>query len=130
MKKEKSCGAIIIENEKTLLVQEAEGHWGFPKGHVEANETEEETAIREVKEETNLDIKIQNGKRYEISYITDDEIDKTVVYFIAEKIGGNESWQEEEISQIKWATFDEALEIITYDNAKEMFRKVLMDLGI
>jgi 8-oxo-dGTP pyrophosphatase MutT (NUDIX family) len=128
MKKEKSCGAIIIENGKTLLVQEAEGHWGFPKGHVEANETEEETAIREVKEETNLDVKIQKDKRYEISYIVNDDSKKTVILFGAKKIGGTESRQEEEINQIKWCSFDEALEIITYDNVKEVFREFLKDL--
>ena len=55
--KEKSCGCIIIENKKVLLVQQKKGRWGFPKGHVENNETEKETALREVKEETNNKIK-------------------------------------------------------------------------
>ena len=54
MKNEKSCGCIIIDNGKVLLVKQTAGHWGFPKGHVETNETEIETAIRETKEETNL----------------------------------------------------------------------------
>ena len=52
--KEKACGCIIIENGKVLLIQQIEGHWGFPKGHMEDFETESETAIREVKEETGL----------------------------------------------------------------------------
>ena len=64
LEKEKSCGCIIIENGKVLLIQQTKGHWGFPKGHVEAFETESETAIREVKEETNLDVKIDENKRY------------------------------------------------------------------
>lgn len=59
MKYEKSCGAIVIEDGKVLLVKHNAGHWDFPKGHVEEGETEFETAIREVKEETNIDIKLK-----------------------------------------------------------------------
>ena len=58
MKHEKSCGAVIIKNNKVLVLQQVAGHWGFPKGHVEKGETEVETAIREIKEETNLDVEI------------------------------------------------------------------------
>ena len=52
--REKSCGCIIINKNKVLLIKQTKGHWGFPKGHVEKDETEIETAIREVKEETNI----------------------------------------------------------------------------
>jgi len=59
MPKEKSAGAIIFrkENNKNyfLLLHYPSGHWEFPKGHVEGNETEEETVKREIKEETGLD---------------------------------------------------------------------------
>ena len=51
--REKSFVCIITKDNKVLLIKQTKGHWGFPKGHVEKNETEIETAIREVKEETN-----------------------------------------------------------------------------
>ena len=86
MKKEKSCGAFIIRDGKVLLQKENKGHWGMPKGHVEDGETEVETAIREVKEETNLDITLNESKRYEITYIVDNEIEKTAVYFVAKTV--------------------------------------------
>ena len=63
MKFEKCCGCIILNENKVLLVKHNDGHWGFPKGHVEKDETELQTAIREVKEETNLDVEIQEDKR-------------------------------------------------------------------
>ena len=44
--REKSCGCIITKDNKVLLIKQTKGHWGFPKGHVEKNETEIETAIR------------------------------------------------------------------------------------
>ena len=62
-KKEKACGCIIIEDGKVLLIKQHQGFWGFPKGHVEDGETEEETAAREVKEETNIDVEIKSNKK-------------------------------------------------------------------
>ena len=74
LKKEKACGCIIIENGQVLLIQQTEGHWGFPKGHVEEGETELETAIREVKEETNLDVEVdkkgvKNGVKRKVMWM-------------------------------------------------------------
>ena len=64
MKNEKSCGAIVELNGKILLIkQQKSGNYGFPKGHVLPNESEIETAIREVKEETNVDIEISDLRK-------------------------------------------------------------------
>lgn len=125
---EKSCGCIIIEDGKVLLVKQTQGHWGFPKGHVEENETEVETAIREVKEETNIDVEVEENKRYTMEYITNKGKSKEVVYFIAKQIGGEIKKQESEINEIEWITFNEAFKVITHDNAKNLFRKVLNDI--
>ena len=129
MKKEKCCGCIIVENGKVLIVQENKGHWGLPKGHVEGNETEEETAIREVKEETNLEVEIDSSKKFVISYIIDDMIDKTVYFFPAKIVGGEIKRQEAEINNIMWAPFEEAISKITYENVKIMLKNALKELG-
>lgn len=122
---EKSCGCIIINDDKVLLIKQTKGHWGFPKGHVEKDETEIETATREVKEETNLDVAIDENKRYTMKYVTDKGKLKEVVLFIAKCVGGEIERQESEISEIKWLNFNEALKKITYDNTRELFKKVL-----
>ena len=128
MKKEKSCGCIIIDDERrVLLIRHTKGHWGFPKGHVEMDEAEEQTAIREVKEETNIDVKIEGEKRYSEEYLTDSGIQKEVVYFIATKIGGDIKRQESEVSEIEWMDFDDALDTITYDNTRELFERILKE---
>ncbi len=127
MKYEKSCGGIIFDGDNVLLVQQLEGHWGFPKGHVEGNETEAETAIREIKEETNLDVKINEKYRYVEHYSPKEDVEKDVVYFIAEKIGGDIKAQEEEVQTIKWLKCEEAMELITYDNSKEVLAKAMKD---
>lgn len=128
MEKEKSCGCIIVDNNQVLLVKHNGGHWGFPKGHVEKNETEEQTAIREVKEETNLDVEIINNKRYVEEYITNKGRKKEVVYFIAKKIGGEIKKQEEEIQEIKWFNIEEAIEMITYEGSRKIFKEAINEI--
>ena len=128
LRKEKACGCVVIENEKVLLIKQTKGHWGLPKGHVEEGETEHETAIREVKEETNYDVEIVNEKRYVERYIIDNKIDKEVVYFIAKKTGGSPEKQEAEVADIKWCSFDEAIETVTFDNLKQLLKNVYKEI--
>lgn len=128
--KEKSCGCVIIQNKKVLLIKQNGGDWTFPKGHVEENETEIETAIREVKEETNIDVEIEGNKRYTIEYMTDKGILKEVVFFTAQMVGGEIKAQESEIMDIKWLDFEEAISTITYDNTRELFKKILKEKNL
>lgn len=128
MKKEKSCGCVVIKDKKILVIYQIDGFWGFPKGHVEENETELQTAIREVKEETNLDVKVDERKRYIIEYLTEEGSEKQVIYFVAKVIGGEIKPQEIEIKEIAWLDFEDAINIVTYDNTKEMLRNILWDL--
>ena len=86
--REKSCGCIIINKNKVLLIKQTKGHWGFRKDMSKKDETEIETAIREVKEETNLDVEIEANKRYTMEYVTDKGTLKQVVLFIATCTGG------------------------------------------
>lgn len=124
MEKEKSCGCIIIENNNVLLVKHNIGHWDFPKGHMENNETEEQTALREVKEETNIDVKIINGYRYTIQYCPRENVLKEVVFFIANKMSDKIIPQESEISEVKWFPIDEAIDKITYEDSKNILREI------
>lgn len=128
MKKEKSCGTIIIENNKVLLIQQTDNAWGFPKGHIENNETEQETAIRETKEETNLDVEIISNKKYIINYKINNEIDKEVVLFLAKKTSDKIKKQDEEIKNIRWVDLNQAFDIITYENTKDIYKEVLKDI--
>ena len=129
MEQEKSCGAIVInKNNKILLVHHNAGHWDFPKGHIENGETEEQTAIREVKEETNIDIIINNKYRYTTSYSPKENVMKEVVYFLAQNIDEDKKPQLEEVSEVKWFTLEEAMNTITYENSKEILNKLKKDI--
>lgn len=125
MKKEKSCGAVISKLDngvRTILLIKHKngGHWAFPKGHVENGETEVETAEREIWEETGLRTKIDTGFRYVVTYSPKKNIEKDVVYFSAEVISGAERSQPEEVMEIKWLPVDEAMNIITFQNDKNV----------
>ena len=129
LKKEKSCGCIIINNGKVLLVYEKNRNfWGFPKGHMEEGETEIETALREVKEEVGLDVEIDFKKRYTLNYIIRNEIDKTTVLYIAKTKNEEIVMQENEIENAKWCSFEEAIDTLTFEDWKEMFRNVIDDI--
>lgn len=129
LRKEKSCGCIIIKNRKVLLVYEKNRNfWGFPKGHMEEGENEIQTALREVKEEVGLEVEIDEEKRYTLNYIIRDEIDKTTVLYIARPKSEEIVMQESEIENIKWCDFDEALNTLTFENWKDMFKKVIKDI--
>ncbi len=125
MKKVKCCGTIIVKDNKVLLVYQNNDVWGFPKGHMEEGETEIETAIRETKEETNIDVEIDESKRYELSYITDRGVDKTVVLFLAKPLNNIIIKQDKEITEVRYVDFNEAFDIINYDNLKVVWKKVI-----
>ena len=128
MKYEKSCGCIIVKEGKVLLVQHNAGHWDFPKGHMEENETELQTAIREVKEETNIDALIQENRRYVIEYYPKEDTFKQVVFFLATCKTEEIKKQETEIKKIEWLSFKDAIERITHINSKQLLEQVIQDI--
>jgi len=130
MKHEKSCGAIIIkrvDNQyRVLLINHVNGgHWSFPKGHMEGNETEEMTALREIKEETGLNVILDTGFRYVNTYSPMENVTKDVVYFLGYTEDCELLRQVEEVNEAGWFTLDEALNKITHDNDKEIFLAAL-----
>lgn len=85
--KEKSCGTVLYTVKDNViyyvLLRAHDGYCGFPKGHVEAGESEHETALRETWEETSIRAEIVGDFRREVSYTFGRKREKTVVYFLA-----------------------------------------------
>ncbi|MCR4672721.1 MAG: NUDIX domain-containing protein [Lachnospiraceae bacterium] len=133
LKYEKSCGAVIYKDEngerKFLLIKQKKGFWSFPKGHVEGEESEHETAAREIREETGLNVAFQQGFRESESYCPRPGVWKQVVFMLARYLDGELRIQEEELMDAGWFTEEEALRMITFENSREIFRKALSRLG-
>ena len=128
MSYEKSCGAVVFRkyhgNIELLLIKHVVGgHWSFPKGHVEPGETEEQTALREIKEETGIDVELNTSFREVVSYSPKRDTTKDVIYFLGKAKTFQYTPQEEEIAQIKWVEINLAHSFLTYDNDKQLVNK-------
>jgi 8-oxo-dGTP pyrophosphatase MutT (NUDIX family) len=129
MKKEKSCGCIVFnEAKKVLLVKMIQGHWSFPKGHVEENESENETALREVKEETNIECNIIDGFRYISTYSPFANVVKDVVYFVAKTTSNDVIHQPEEVSETGFFSVGETINLLTFKQDLNIFREAVVFL--
>ncbi len=129
MIREKSCGAVVFTKTgndiKYLLVQNLDGIYGFPKGHMESDETEAETALREVFEETNIEIELIDGFRKidEYSVPKKDDVIKQVVYFLGEFQNQNVIYQSEELSGAYLLNYTEAISLLKYENLKSILKE-------
>ena len=135
---EKSCGVILLNSDKVLVLQYAagqkegyldlKGHWDFPKGHVDKGETEIETAIRELEEETGIKkIILLKNFRKTINYTFqkgDRKIAKEVVFFIATTVEKEINLSHEHIDY-GWFDFTSGLKQLTYDNARSVLKEAI-----
>ena len=125
---EKSCGAVVYcqtDNDiRYLLVCEHGGYWVFPKGHMEEGESEQETALREVKEETGLDVTLVDGFREKDEHNLAREgrpnTIKQTIYFLANYENQTFVPQESEISKIVLLDFEAAMATLQFDSFKHI----------
>ena len=130
MGREKSCGAIVFKKQKDgikyLLLHYNVGHWDFPKGNQEKNEKEEQTAAREIKEETGIDdIEFVDGFREIVKYFykkAEETVYKEVVFFLAHSTTEHVKLSFEHIGYA-WMSYEHAYKKLTFNNAKELLRK-------
>ena len=127
MKYEKSCGAVVYRmqnGQPVFLVEKMDlGHLSLPKGHVEEGETEEETAIREIREETGLDVTLDTAFRQVITFAPGEGIIKDVVFFIAEAVPGQMINQESEVTSLEWLPYEAAYLTLTHQSDRETLQK-------
>ena len=133
---EKSCGAIVYRrfhgNTEILLIKHIKsGCWSFPKGHMEEGESEVQTAVREIKEETNVDIVIDDPSfRETVVFNPRRDTRKEVVYFIGRAVSADAVPQEREIAEIRWAEIGRASSELAYDNDRLIVNKVKAYLAL
>ncbi len=127
---EKSCGAVVYrrtprDGTKILLVKNHNGKcWTFPKGHVELHESETQTALREIKEETGLTVTLEPNFRRTGLYRPFGKIRKYVVFFLARASEAVVSMQPGEIDYYLWVSLDDAIRLCSHENDTKILAEV------
>ncbi len=122
-----SSGAIVFYNDNQkitfLLLHYCTGHWDFPKGNKEKGENDEDTALREIIEETGItNITILKGFKKELFYKykrNNELISKRVIYFLAKVKMTNVILSHEHVD-FEWLQYADALRRLTYKNSREL----------
>lgn len=142
MEKHYSAGGIVIRNVpnglrapgpkppdrfKILLIKDSYGRWTWPKGHIEKGEKPEETALREISEETGLTniriIKRIGAQSYYFA-LKGKRVFKMVYIFLVSSSGSEKlSIQKSEIKEGRWFSPEEAISKIEYRGSKSILRK-------
>ena len=130
MVREFSAGGVVYKSASGRILwmvaqHSGYGGWIFPKGHIEKGERSEETALREVKEETGIEAKII-CKVGDFSYFYTKEgekVFKNAKFFLMEYVGGDETQHDSETSEILWLPYGEALKRLTFKDEKKMLEK-------
>lgn len=123
MKQEYSYGAVVyqIKDGQILYLIEFRnlGHVSLPKGHIEKGETPFQCALREIKEETNLEVDLETSFHHTISYSPFPNVWKEVTFYLAKAKTFDVISQPEEVKEAKWMSFKEAREALTFQSDKD-----------
>lgn len=135
MKREFSCGAILYTKNKEgkreyVLIMEANGSYGFPKGHKKSGESDLDCALREIKEETGLVPNILPDMKRTIHYSMPNGNFKEVTYFVGKYVDQELVPEDSNILAAKKFTLDAALSLIKYSQVKDILVEIdyMLDL--
>ena len=124
---EKSCGAVVYTRKngkiKYVIIQAKSGIYGFPKGHIEPGETQRETALREILEETGLSVNLIDGFKAEDCYCYVDngkERRKQVIYFLATYSDQAPVVQETELTSIHLMELETAMKALQFESTRKI----------
>lgn len=135
MQYEVSSGAVVFTRKDNdiyfVIVKSLEGFYGFPKGHIEGNETEEETALREIYEEIGIKSQILAGFRTTDEHPIPNKkaVIKRIIYFVAEYDKQHPCHQEEELEGAYLMTYEEAMNAFQFESLKRVLNEAKEFIG-
>lgn len=141
---EESAGGIVFRHTQAgweiLLIEDRYGYWTFPKGKKELGETDEQTALREIAEETQVVGEIVSKldtSTYSYQHTVHGSVDKIVTYYFVRAITDDIQPQEEEIDDVRWFLLKDADQLIKengYANNRHVFelakQKLMAEEGV
>jgi len=127
-----AAGGVVVRDgargpEVVLAGRVADGSWVFPKGTPDPGETIEETALREVREETGIEVRITRPLgTMEYQFAADGlRVHKVVHFFVMEAIGGDLTRHDAEYDDVRWVPVAEARRMLSFDSYREVLDRVL-----
>jgi len=127
-KEDKACGGVVFRRKDSriyylLVKHNPAGHWSLPKGHEEPGETEQQTAKREILEETGLEVDFIPGFRSVVHYFPKALVRKEVVFFLAPTDKKKLQIQKEELSNGVWLELEDALLLATHAGTRDVLKQ-------
>lgn len=128
---ETSAGGLVVDADRAnaVLIGRLDRHgrllWSLPKGHIEDGETVEQTAMREVKEETGISAQVlQPLGTIDYWFVAERRrVHKTVHHFILESTGGELSDEDVEVTEVAWIPLAELETTLAYSDERKLVRK-------
>ncbi|WP_181776959.1 NUDIX hydrolase [Amycolatopsis pittospori] len=128
---ETSAGGLVVDAERAnaALIGRLDRHgrllWSLPKGHIEDGETVEQTAVREVKEETGISAQVlQPLGTIDYWFVAERRrVHKTVHHFILESTGGELSDEDVEVTEVAWVPLADLETTLAYSDERKLVRK-------
>jgi 8-oxo-dGTP pyrophosphatase MutT (NUDIX family) len=129
-----SAGGVVMRRSESgleVLVcgRTADNLWALPKGTPEPGETMEQTALREVREETGVEVEKEatiGDIRYWFSRPSEGvRYYKTVRHYLMRAIGGDPALHDQEFDDVRWFDVDAALKLLTYQNEAKILRQAI-----
>ena len=124
MKHEHSAGAVLYTEKngelQFVLVIEKSGYFGFPKGHLEGDETEEQAALREILEETNINARLITDFKITDEYMKAKRTKKRVTYFAAYFEGQTPRNASNEVRAVFCLPYEKAMERLSFESSRNI----------
>ena len=126
-----AAGGVVIrrgERGPEVVLAGREGMWVLPKGTPDADELIEDTATREVREETGLDVRIVRpiGQMEYWFALPRRRVHKVVHFYLMEALGGDTSRHDHEYDEVRWVPVDDARRMLTFETYREMLERALV----
>ena len=131
-----AAGGVVLraagdQLEVVIAGRDSDRTWVFPKGTPDPGETVEETAIREVREESGLDVEIVRPIG-SIDYwfaVPGERVHKIVHFFLMRPSGGDVSRHDHEYDEVRWVSVTDARRMLSYDTYREMLDRAIAAAG-